>query len=106
VSTVKIPPVLVKFDRRASGLAALLAAAAAVFLATTPARSADNVAGNLIQFQSDGNWSWYMDERAIIDPAGNRLLVSSQASSNATGIAGGTVFTTTYDLGSRTPARG
>jgi hypothetical protein len=67
--------------------------------------AADNVAGNLIQFNSDGNWSWYMDERAIIDPTNNRLLVSSQASSNATGIAGGTVFTTSYDLstGRRTP---
>jgi hypothetical protein len=46
-----------------------------------PASAADNVAGNLINFDNDGFWSWYMDERAVIDAAGGKLLIGSVSSS-------------------------
>jgi hypothetical protein len=68
-------------------------------LATSWSVAADNVAVNLVQFNPDGNWSWYMDERAIVDPVSNSLLISSQSSSNSTGTIGGTVFTTAFNLG-------
>ncbi|MCA9236788.1 MAG: BNR-4 repeat-containing protein [Planctomycetales bacterium] len=35
------------------------------------------VHGNLIQFDSDGNWTWYTDERAIVDPNNGHVLVNS-----------------------------
>jgi hypothetical protein len=35
------------------------------------------VNGNLIQFDSDGAWTWYSDERAIVDPNNGRVLVNS-----------------------------
>ncbi|MGD9634962.1 MAG: glycosyl hydrolase 115 family protein, partial [Pirellulales bacterium] len=43
--------------------------------------AADNVTGNLINFDNDGYWSWYMDERTIIDPANGKLLVGSVSGS-------------------------
>ena len=39
----------------------------------------DNVVGNLINFNNDGAWSWYMDERAIIDPTSSTLLIGSNS---------------------------
>jgi hypothetical protein len=35
------------------------------------------VNGNLIQFDSDGAWTWYSDERAIVDPNNGHVLVNS-----------------------------
>ena len=40
-------------------------------------KAADNVDGNLITLNPDGNWSWYMDERAIVDPNNGHMLVNS-----------------------------
>jgi hypothetical protein len=40
---------------------------------------ADQVSRNLIQFNDNGAWCWYQDERAIIDTAGSRLIVGSVA---------------------------
>jgi hypothetical protein len=45
------------------------------------AHATDNVAGNLINFNNDGAWSWYMDERAIIDPTNDSLLIGSNSQS-------------------------
>src|SRR5262245_9123745 len=56
-------------------------AAVTLALAAPHLRAADNVAGNLITFDNDGMWSWYMDERAIIDPTNNKLLISANSSS-------------------------
>jgi hypothetical protein len=64
-------------------------------------RAADNVSGNLLQFNNDGMWSWYLDERAIIDPTNNKLLISSVSSSPVAYPAGrpaGSVYLSTYDL--------
>src|SRR5207302_8014869 len=41
--------------------------------------------GTLVQFNDNGFWSWFQDERAIIDPATNQLLVSSIASGSGVG---------------------
>lgn len=45
----------------------------------------DQVNGNLIQFNDNGAWCWYQDERAIVDIANNMLIVGSDASGSGTG---------------------
>jgi len=42
-----------------------------------PAAPSGLVNGNLIQFDSEGAWTWYSDERAIVDPHNGRVLVNS-----------------------------
>ncbi|TWU00271.1 hypothetical protein Pla108_12190 [Botrimarina colliarenosi] len=42
-----------------------------------PGPVTDIVHGNLIQFDSDGNWTWYTDERTIVDPNNGHVLVNS-----------------------------
>ena len=61
-----------------------------------PYFAADNVATNLIQFNNDGFWFWYMDERVIHDPSYGQFLRSSVSSSNFTELRnnGGTVRVT------------
>jgi len=48
---------------------------ASIALALPP----DLVAGNLIQFNDNGNWTWYSDERSVIDIARGNLVVGSDA---------------------------
>jgi hypothetical protein len=45
----------------------------------------DLVDGNLIQFNDNGAWSWYQDERAVVDAVGGKLIVGSDASDNGVG---------------------
>jgi lysophospholipase L1-like esterase len=40
----------------------------------------DLVAGNLIQFNDNGNWTWYCDERSVVDKSRGKLIVGSDAS--------------------------
>ena len=42
-----------------------------------PVPVTDIVKGNLIQINSDGNWTWYSDERAVFDPNTGNFLVNS-----------------------------
>lgn len=60
----------------------------------------DLVAGNLIQFNDNGTWSWYMDERAVVDQINGRLIVGGDAS--GAGIGGsprnGAVDAAVFDL--------
>jgi hypothetical protein len=63
-------------------LAAALAFAAA-FAAT--ARSQDQVAGRLLQFQDNGAWCWFEDERAIVDGLRGKLLVGTVGDSSGLG---------------------
>src|SRR5215212_2979582 len=51
--------------------------AALIYIA--PSRAADDVAGDLIRFNSNGGWSWFEGEQAIIDSARGKILVSSVA---------------------------
>ncbi|WP_442484590.1 BNR-4 repeat-containing protein [Aeoliella sp. SH292] len=45
--------------------------------APPPEEIGDLVHGNLIQIDGDGNWTWYTDERAVVDPNNGRVLVNS-----------------------------
>jgi hypothetical protein len=60
----------------------------------------DVVHGNLIQFVDNGAWSWFQDERAIVDSQHGQIIVGSIA--NRDGIGGeprdGHVQTTHFDL--------
>jgi hypothetical protein len=38
------------------------------------------VGGKLIQFNDNGGWCWYQDERAVVDTKANKLVISSEAS--------------------------
>jgi hypothetical protein len=45
----------------------------------------DLVKGNLIQFNDNGGWCWYQDERAVIDVSTAKLLLGSDGSSAGVG---------------------
>lgn len=45
-----------------------------------PALPPDLVTGNLVQFNDNGNWTWYCDERSVVDGARGNLIVGSDAS--------------------------
>src|ERR1043166_8024926 len=45
----------------------------------------DVVNGNLIQFNDNGAWTWYSDERAIVDAKRRMLLIGSDACAAGTG---------------------
>lgn len=76
-----MPPCFLRnhFPRTAS--AAVMPVLGGLLLGATPALGADNVNGNLIVFNDDGGWSWYMDERAIVDKENGTVIVNSVASS-------------------------
>jgi len=40
----------------------------------------DLVRGNLIQFNDNGAWCWYQDERAVVDITEGNLTIGSDAS--------------------------
>ncbi len=70
----------------------------------------DDVYGNLIQFNNNGGWSWFEDERAIIDPISNQLIVSSVATSTGMPTSGnatrtGNIEVAAFNLTTRTTAR-
>jgi len=52
---------------------------------TTFGQTEDIVNGNLIQFNDNGAWSWYQDERAIVDTLNGKLILGSDASDNGIG---------------------
>jgi len=43
-------------------------------------KAQDLVSGNLIQFNDNGAWCWYQDERAVVDVVGGKLIIGSDAS--------------------------
>jgi len=45
----------------------------------------DLVKGNLIQFNDNGAWCWYQDERAVIDTVNGKLIVGSVANNRGVG---------------------
>lgn len=63
----------------------------------------NQVAGDLIVLNTNGAWSWYMDERVILDVAAGKLLASSVA--DASGTDGpnrnGDIDVISYDLNTR-----
>jgi hypothetical protein len=49
------------------------------------ARAVNDVAGTLITFNDNGAWSWFEDERAIVDTAAGKIIVSSVAAAAGSG---------------------
>jgi len=45
----------------------------------------DIVNGNLIQFNDNGLWCWFQDERVIVDTVGGKMVLGTDASSVGTG---------------------
>jgi hypothetical protein len=74
---------------------------------TAASRAADDIAGSLIVFNDNGAWSWFEDERAIVDPLHGKIVVSSVA--NAAGPNGakraGDIDVVSYDLTARNKQR-
>ena len=58
-------------------LAAVIAVLPGHAAAGKPEETADYIAGTLIVFNDNGAWSWFQDERAIVDPVAGTLLVGS-----------------------------
>ena len=67
----------------------------------------DLVKGNLIQFNDNGAWCWYQDERAVVDSINGRLIIGSIANNRGVGGTGrdGDVDVVFFDLQSRTSQR-
>lgn len=63
------------------GIATLVLA----FAFSLAARAQDAVAGHLLLLRDNGAWSWFEDERAIVDPLRGRLLVGSCGSGSGVG---------------------
>ncbi len=81
----------------------MLAGMVACVIAVVAARSAQaemDVAGSLIEFNDNGAWSWFEDERAIVDVAAGKILVSSVANAAGTGgvARNGDVEVVSYDI--------
>src|SRR5436305_14407139 len=45
----------------------------------------DTVDGNLIEFNDNGAWTWYSDERAVVDTSRRELIIGSVACEAGTG---------------------
>ena len=60
----------------------------------------DLVSGNLIQFNNNGAWCWYQDERAVVDSIAGNLILGSVASNSGTGGSrrAGSIEATIFDL--------
>ncbi|MBN1694120.1 T9SS type A sorting domain-containing protein [candidate division WOR-3 bacterium] len=74
---------------------------------TALGQTQDIVNGNLIQFNDNGAWCWYQDERAVIDTLGGKLVVGSIASDSGCGNFErfGDVEAVVFDLESMTSQR-
>src|SRR5262245_41322183 len=72
-------------------------------LAGTPCLAVNDVGGSLITFNDNGAWSWFEDERAIVDPSAGtagKIIVSSVANAAGTGGAprNGDVDVVSYNI--------
>ena len=67
----------------------------------------DIVHGNLIQFNENGAWCWYQDERAVIDTEKDKLIVASVVSASGPGGSpvDGDLKVAIFDLNSMTPQK-
>lgn len=65
-------------------------------LPAAPTGSKDAVAGTMIEFNDNGAWCWYQDERAIVDASKGKLIVGSVAA--APGSRNGNIEASVYDI--------
>jgi hypothetical protein len=72
-----------------------------------PATTSDAVDGTLIQFNDNGAWCWFQDERAVVDVAAGKLIIGSVANASGTGgtARDGLVEAVIYDLTANTSQR-
>jgi hypothetical protein len=81
---------------------ALLLSAALIFAAFGEAscEEINQVAGQMVTLNTNGAWSWYMDERVIVDQQAGKLLASSVADASGTGAAArdGDIDIVSHDL--------
>src|SRR5918999_1749358 len=77
-------------------------AATACLACARPALAANDIAGELVTFNDNGAWSWFEDERAIVDTVAGKIVVSSVADALGTGGAtrNGDVEVASLDLAS------
>jgi len=73
---------------------------AALSLLAASASGQDLVRGHLLTFNDNGAWSWFQDERAVVDRFTSKILVGSCADSSGLGgsARGGDVDVATLDL--------
>src|SRR5690348_13164379 len=77
------------------------------WLATAQSVQQDQVSGNLIQFNDNGAWTWYSDERAVVDRAPGKLIVAVDVSGSGLGGSprNGAIDATLFDVPSGTSQR-
>jgi hypothetical protein len=95
----------VAITRRSAVTARQVIACCLLLVAAAPqaaSQEINQVAGDLITFNTNGAWSWYMDERVVVDAAAGKLLLSSVADVSGTDGAArnGDVDVVSYDLNS------
>lgn len=56
----------------------------------------------LITFNDNGGWTWYNDERVVVDPEGGKLIIGSAASNASNQGASPQIEAVTYDLANGT----
>src|SRR5688572_13422988 len=83
------------------------AGVALVLLAAQSAHALNDVAGHLTLVNDNGAWSWFEDERAIVDPATGNVLVGTIADASGTGGAArdGAVEVAHFNLNTRRVSR-
>ena len=67
----------------------------------------DLVKGNLIQFNDNGAWCWYQDERVLVDMNNGKIILGADESSAGVGGSprNGVIFSVIYDLQTGTSTR-
>ncbi len=86
----------------------LLPATCVILLITISAfgqNARDQVNGNLIQFNDNGLWCWFQDERAVVDMENGKLILGSDASQSGAGgsARNGAIEAVIFDIETRTP---
>jgi hypothetical protein len=88
-------------------LATLAIIAMIGLIAPASRASSDFVNGNLVQFNDNGAWTWYSDERTIVDPTRGKMVVGVDA--NGSGLGGssrsGAIEAGIFDIASGTSQR-
>ncbi|MBN1518375.1 BNR-4 repeat-containing protein [Candidatus Sumerlaeota bacterium] len=84
-------------------LSVSLALAALSLLSAVGLPAADDVAGDLITFSTNGGWCWYQDERVIVD--NGRLLIGSVPANPAIDQENGDIEVVVYDFATSAAAR-
>ncbi len=91
-------PEVVPAEGRSEAEAHPRAAIAPYTAPTLPATFPDNwTSDEVVVFNDDGAWTWYSDERALVDAAGQKLIISSDANGSS---RQGNVDVVIYDLAS------